>query len=331
MSSSTISLHGQIGRCGHLEVFLGFAKARTLFACSFADVLDEDTGEGYQRPVNRAHSRSFKAYIHRPGSSTIPLTFNLRPNLAKYWVLSRSNNGGAILELDPMTPCMARVDCQHRISEMADSEISLAFMTYVGLEIRSEMALFTVINSKARGLNSSLTDYHESRLIEEAYRDAPHLWIARKLSEDSESPWYKSVRLGGENTSGLYRKTSLRMLQVTIKHALPYLGKAGVSDTSDQYTVIRAYWSAVKIVFPKEWTDHRHHLLTKGIGLYSMTYIMCDILQSLPSQYQDVDGFVHELSRLSGVVDWSSVGEFSNAGGKKGANEVYCHLKDRLK
>jgi len=331
MISDTFKITGQVGRCGHLEVFLGFAKASTLHKCSFADILDEDTGEGYQRPVNRTHSRSFRTYIHRPGTSTIPLTFNLRPSLYRYWTLNRSSGGFAVLELNSIRPSLARVDCQHRINEMADSEISLAFMSYVGLEIRSEMALFTVINSKAKGLNSSLTDYHESRLLEEAYRDAPHLWIARKLSEDPESPWYKAVRFGGENTSGLFRKTSLRMLQATIRYALPFLQKIGIIDPFEQYCSLRSYWNAVRSTFPEEWTDHRHHLLTKGIGLYSMTSLFCDIIQNLPIQYQDTDGYARELQRLEGIVDWSSTGEFSNAGGKKGAHEVFIQIKERMK
>lgn len=331
MSLHPIKLSGMIGYCGHLEVFLGFAKARTLYSCSFADVLNEETGEGYQRPVNRTHSRNFRSYIQRPGTSTIPLTFNLRPSLSRHWTVNRYPNGSASLEIDELSPCLARVDCQHRISEMADSEISFAFMSYIGLEIRDEMALFTVINSKAKGLNSSLTDYHESRLVEEAYRDAPHLWIARKLSEDCESPWYHAVRLGGENTSGLFRRTSLRMLQTAVRHALPALQRVGINDPFDQYAAIRSYWIAVKMIFPKEWSDHRHHLLTKGIGLYSLTSLFCAILPTLPHQYQDQEGYAREVSRLAGLVDWSSTGEFSNAGGKKGANEVFFQLLGRMK
>ena len=57
------------------------------------------------------------------------------------------------------------MDCQHRLGALGDSDVSLAFMSYIGLSLREEMALFTIINSKAKGLSSSLTDFHESNLI----------------------------------------------------------------------------------------------------------------------------------------------------------------------
>ena len=40
---------GILGMSAGREVFLGFAPANLLYALSFADVLDEDTGRGYQR------------------------------------------------------------------------------------------------------------------------------------------------------------------------------------------------------------------------------------------------------------------------------------------
>jgi len=50
---------------------LGFAPASLLHGLSFADVLDERTGRGYQRRFNAQHSLDFRRYIQRPGSATI--------------------------------------------------------------------------------------------------------------------------------------------------------------------------------------------------------------------------------------------------------------------
>src|SRR5438128_1055260 len=79
LMGETFCLHGVVGVAGHKEVLLGFAPAGVLHALSFADVLDEDTGRGYQRRFNAPHSLDFRRYIQRAGTSTIPLTFNLRP------------------------------------------------------------------------------------------------------------------------------------------------------------------------------------------------------------------------------------------------------------
>ena len=109
--NTSISFWGIHGKCGKLDVFLGFAPARTLFTCSFADILNEDTGQGYQRPKNLSHSRNFKHYISQPNTSTIPLTFNLRPNLSKYWHLDKTEKDVAKLTLNPKIPCLAQLDC----------------------------------------------------------------------------------------------------------------------------------------------------------------------------------------------------------------------------
>src|SRR5580698_8551203 len=71
------------------EVFLGFAPANVLHSLSFADVLDENTGRGYQRRFNAAHSLDFRKYIQQEKSSTIPLTLNARERTDGAWRMER--------------------------------------------------------------------------------------------------------------------------------------------------------------------------------------------------------------------------------------------------
>ena len=60
--------------------------------------------------------------------------------------------------------CMAQVDCQHRLGHLADLPIALPFMCFIGLSEREEMEVFSVINSKAKGLSTSLLDFHDAQL-----------------------------------------------------------------------------------------------------------------------------------------------------------------------
>ena len=73
------------GLSAHRQVLLGFAPANLLYRLSFPDILDEDSGRGYQRPFNERHSQDFRRYIKEPDSSTIPLTLNLRPSPKGDW------------------------------------------------------------------------------------------------------------------------------------------------------------------------------------------------------------------------------------------------------
>jgi DGQHR domain-containing protein len=328
--SSLHVIRGCAGMCGSHEVFLGFAPAKILHEVSFADILSEETGEGYQRPRNKNHSQDFKKYIKREGSSTIPLTFNLRKEFHHAWRIEKGKNGSATLYLDQNTRCLAQVDCQHRLGELQDENISLAFMSFIGLDLRGEMAQFVIINSKAKGLLSSLTDYHESNLINDLAVEAPHLYIARRLNEDPESPWFKLIRYGGETTSGLKRRTSFRMMQKAIHRLFSQTKGANLGEIDGMYTIIKNYWKAVEMVFPQEWNDHRHHLITKGVGLHSLTRLLADIVVSGRCTSGSVEEFKNQLSALAERVNWSSKGPFSYAGGQKGVQEVYAVLKEAL-
>src|SRR5882672_4277687 len=180
-------------RCGQLPVVIGAGEARDLAAVSFADVLDDVRQVGYQRQFDPQHSREFRRYIEAPGASTIPLTFNLRGAEGSGWTITPATPGGDVMELAvrvpgaEQPPVMARVDCQHRLGSMGDSPIELSFQCYLGLSPDEEMAIFNVINGKAKGLNSSLLDYHKTKLtpgLETIHLD---LYIAKSLHDDPES------------------------------------------------------------------------------------------------------------------------------------------------
>ena len=330
-NSSFAAIPGVVGKCGGLDVFLGFASARLLYSVSFADVLDEDTGRGYQRPPNKRHSLDFKKYISQPGSSTIPLTFNLRKELKKNWKLKRGKTGRAVLYIDVDSRCLTQVDCQHRLGELSGEGVSLAFMSFIGLDLRSEMAQFVIINSKAMGLTSSLTDYHTTNLLADVATEAPHLFMARRLNEDPASPWFKLIRYGGETTSGLHRRTSFRMMQKAILRWLHQTKGISVGDIDAKYSVIVSFWQAVKDLFPVEWADHRHHLITKGVGLHALTRILGDILLSNDSAETSTEVFRKRLQPLTNrQIDWSSKGPFAHAGGQKGVQEVHAVLREAL-
>lgn len=269
MKNTFFSFTGQVGRCGDREVFLGFANASELSQISFPDILDEVTGMGYQRRFHREHSLEFKRYIQQPGATTIPLTFNLRPDRTG-WKLKRSSNGATLVVNIGTDPVMAQVDCQHRLGYLRESQISFAFMAYIGLSIEEEIEIFRVINGKAKGLSGSLLDFTEARLVEQDLKTArPELFLALVLHEDQRSPWYQRLDLGGNRTTGPLRVASLRTMQ---KAARRFLREAGLSnkDVDDSTaTLVIDFWRAIAVVLSKQWNQPRQHMLGKGIGVYA--------------------------------------------------------------
>src|SRR5713101_4818893 len=126
MDQDWLLIKGMLGHSAGRQVFLGFAAANVLHSVSFADVLDEDTGRGYQRRFNAQHSLDFRKYIQKPNSSTIPLTFNLRPRSDGAWKIQETAGGHAVLEIDDLAgKVLTQVDCQHRLGYLNDVKVEM--------------------------------------------------------------------------------------------------------------------------------------------------------------------------------------------------------------
>lgn len=331
--TATISISGIMGRCGDREVFIGFAPASILAQVSFADLLDESTGKGYQRRFHREHSLEFKRYIQQPNASTIPLTFNLRPDHSDYWKLERksdASNAATLLISANQVQVMAQVDCQHRLGYLGDSPIQFAFMTFIGLTVAEEMDVFRVINGKAKGLSGSLLDFTEARLAADNLSTfKPELYIALRLHEDPRSPWHLRLDLGGKSTVGNKRQASLRTMQNATKR---FLRGAQLAPSTNHDTTARLlidFWTAVSMVLPNEWAAPRTHMLTKGIGVYSLMSLAGVLTREAMQTNRncDLDYFIAKLSDFLHRIDWSHHGPLQGYGGVSGAEAVLALLQ----
>ena len=329
--SRNIKIHGQIGASSNRKVFLGFAPASLLYSISFADVLDEDTRRGYQRRFNPQHSLDFRKYIQQDGSSTIPLTFNLRPSDGA-WKVRELSAASAVLEINSKVgKVLAQVDCQHRLGYLNDVNLELPFMCFLGLTEREEMEVFNIINSKAKGLSTSLLDFHDATLATDLARERPELFIALHLNNNGESPWYRQLDLGGASTSGLMRRASLRTMQKAVKR---FLGQTKIlrhhtADAAAQ--IVLDFWAAVAIVLREAWDSPRQYLINKGVGVYALMGIAADLYLESVEQGCDKRYFVTKLSEFIADIDWSSQGPLKGFGGEGGVNSVLSLIREKRK
>lgn len=318
-----MEVSGLLGRCGGREVFTGFARAADLVAVSFADVLDESTGRGYQRRFSREHSLEFKRYIQSPGATSIPLTFNLRGD-SNSWQLERGPGQTATLKINPEGGrVLAQVDGQHRLGFLQGSPIEFAFMVFLGMSVEEEMEVFRVINGKAKGLSSSLLDFTEARLMgEDLAIEEPELYVALRLHEDPDSPWYRRLNLGGDNTVGTKRIASLRSMRVAVRRLIRSANWKSTPAASRIASLTIDFWRAVQFVLPQQWAVPRNHVIVKGIGVYALMSLAGAFIEEARGQGRepDFDFFVARLSDFADQVDWSNNGPLHGFGGVAGAD-----------
>lgn len=318
------------GVSAHRPVLMGFAPADLLYACSFADILNEDTGQGYQRPFNARHSQDFRRYIKETGSSTIPLTLNLRPPSDGRWLVRESGSAAELVIAEGAGKIMAQVDCQHRLGHLVDLPIMLPFMCFIGLSEREEMEVFSIINSKAKGLSRSLLDYHESQFTTDLAAERPELFVALHLNNVESSPWHRRLNLGGNTTSGLKRIASLRMMQQAAHEFLRATKILKAQPPEVAALTLEAFWQAVAQTLPEAWATPRRYVLTKGIGVYALTRIAADIyLEDREAERgSDTRSFAAALSDFVSLIDWSNEGALKGYGGQGGVKAAVEFLRE---
>ena len=196
-------------------------------------------------------------------------------------------------------------------------------MIFIGMSIREEMEVFNVINSKAKGLNTSLLDFHQTQLEENLIQNKPELYIAMQLNEMIESPWYKQLDLGGNKTVGMKRRASFRTMQRSIKKYLLSVN-AQREDTNIHLNFIINYWKSIHFILNKEWEDSRKHIINKGIGVYALMYVASQLyIESLEKQIEPDLAYVNgQLSDFIKDIDWSNSGPFKGLGGQGGVSEA---------
>jgi DNA sulfur modification protein DndB len=318
-----IVIDGVLGNSAQRQVFIGFAPADILSALSFADVLDEETARGYQRRFNPKHSLDFRKYIQTEGAATIPLTFNLRYSATGTWRLLERDGGAARLEVSAGAgKILAQVDCQHRLGYLNDVRISLPFMFFVGLSIAEEMEVFNIINSKAKGLSTSLLDFHDATLASDLASERPELFIALHLNNVSESPWYRQLDLGGNSTSGLSRRASLRTMQKAIRRFINQSKILLKCNPEVAASTVMDFWSGVSVVLQEQWDNPRRHLINKGVGVYALMAIAADLFGESNGQICDKRFFVNKLSEFASDIDWTTSGPLRGLGGEGGVNSA---------
>jgi DGQHR domain-containing protein len=324
-----IIIEAVLGLSACRRVMTGFAPANLLHGLSFADILDEDTGRGYQRKFNPQHSLDFRKYIQRDGSSTIPLTFNLRPRADDGWSIEELAPPRANLLIRPEAGrVLSQVDCQHRLGYLNDLQVPLPFMCYVGLCEREEMEVFNIINSKAKGLSTSLLDFHDATLANDLASERPELFVALHLNNDSQSPWYRQLDLGGTSTSGLMRRASLRTMQKAVKRFLSQTRILRAHSPATAAQIVLDFWSAAAVVLREAWDNPRHYLVNKGVGVYALMGIAADLYTESLGQGCDKRYFVTKLSEFIGEVDWTTVGPLRGFGGEGGVKSALAVIRD---
>ena len=278
-----------------VSVYRGFAPLCDLADLSSADVYDQKNNPtGTQRDLKPAHARDAYEYVKTKDLGFWPEVFLCarQKNAVTFQPQSDEFPDIGFLEFDlekikkAKEIAISRVDGNHRLF-YADGKTesypkidkAASFCLAYDLSREDEIQLFKDINQNQKPMDTSHLDGIDARLTPEEHlkRRQPELYVARRLSDDSQSPFHGRVFQGGKKCVGV--DIPLRGLKTGIEYMLSRSTQLPrLDDTEAKYRVIRNYLNAFKQWQPKSWTDPKEYITLRGSGLWAVCFIGAHVM-----------------------------------------------------
>ena len=318
-----------------VDVLRGYARLCDLARMSRADVYDQKTNpSGTQRDLSPKHARDAYLYVKTEEFAFWPEIFLCArsQDVISYSAIdSKDGFGHLTVELSSIRATqeilISRVDGNHRLHFAGGDydgytpiEKMVSFCLAYGLTQEEEIKLFRDINNNQRRMSTSHLDNITVRLSAEdaLKRKEPHLYIAKRLSEDTSSPLYGLVYQGGRQIAGV--PVPLRTLRTGINYMMSRPTRLTALDDPDaQYRVIRNYFEAVKKWVPEGWKEPKESLVLRGAGLWGICFIGAEVIDRALGDGKFKSEDMLRILRSGKSWDWSKNGEFKGLSGRGGA------------
>lgn len=296
--------------------YQGNILATIALQATYVKPYDDPSGKGYQRPVDMKRSKDFANYLSQ-GDNALFTPILLNP--AANWEFSA---------YDKLRPSYGRLICkekaslmdgQHRLGgirqyiQETNSDINIPFLAFHCLDDDEEIRLFDTINTKAKGIGTSLSKYLR--------RDSDDLsWIATELLMRNDSPFYSIGSIIGKRTKG--RHITLQNLYRTI-HLLTKDPSVSVLSKEEKLAIGLTYFNSIKEQYSDEWNDYKSYKLTHIVCLDALSIAGSSVLVKCISDHKRVDySAITKTVKKLRKIDWSVDGNLKYVKGMSGSKTL---------
>jgi DGQHR domain-containing protein len=250
----------------------------TLVRLSFVSRRDEDKEVGYQRNLSKQRAAEIAHYLDKEnGCVPNSILVNLESG-AQY------DRKKGILRIPDHPKAAWIIDGQHRMYglKQANTRFDLVVTAFLALDVPSQAKQFKTINSKQKGVPTSLLYDLLDLTKDGTYVQQRGHELAVRLNEDPESPWFQQIDLTGSG-GGLITQT--RVVS-TLESLISDRGALFQYSEEEQYGILRNYFTAIKSIFPSDWANKRS-VLTKALGFSAFLIILPQVLTLTIQRFQD--------------------------------------------
>lgn len=305
--------------------YQGSVSSQVAINFSYSKLFNDPSGKGYQRPINKKRCTDFADYLSQGEDSLYtPILLNAAGNWEFHAYDRQRPSYGRLICRKKAT----LMDGQHRLGgikeyiEETDSTLNVPFLAFHYLDEDEEIKLFDVINTKAKGIGTSLSRYLN--------RDNDDLsWVATNLILKPESPFFSKGTLIGKRTKekhitlqNLYQIVKL----LTKKSNLAKLPKEKILN------ITMFYFNLIKELLPDEWDDYKNYRLTHITCLNALAIVGNELINEnylAKSQQPDSVRIASKLLNL-GEIDWSVSGDLRFVKGVAGTKILARDIRNCL-
>jgi DGQHR domain-containing protein len=281
---------------------------------------------GYQRPEVLSHIAEIRRYLESNNPmipNALVIAFDKRVHFETTATLttgSYGRPGTLIIPIDDTWPDEDKpgwiVDGQQRSAAIREANIDsfpiciTAFITDSDADQRSQFILVNSTKPLPKGLIYELLPATQGTLpgFLQTRRFPAHL--LERLNHDPDSPLHSIIHTPTSPDGVIKDNSILRMLANSISDGALYRfrkAETGEGDIEAMLDMVKAFWTAVRGVFPDAWgLPPRHSRLMHGVGIVSLGFVMDAITDrhsriSVPS----VDEFAGDLTAIKDICRWT--------------------------
>ena len=226
--------------------YLPVMDAKDVFKYSIVSRAEEDN-KGYQRLLSEKRAKDIAQYINDGG--IIPGAI----------ILSAQKNANLTFEdnkiiFEEHDDSFFVIDGQHRLfgSNYAENDIKISVYIFNDLDVIQEVQYFLDVNSKQKGVPSSLRIELTKFLSEPGSKDEIRLKLFNQLNEDSTSPLFNRL----SNTTSVRGK----LTHVPFKQVIdPLLEKEpmNILNFEKKYMLLKNFLEAVETILTDNFGDSK--------------------------------------------------------------------------
>lgn len=308
------------------ELYCFVISAKTLYSIVRINQRDPDKQEGYQRALSPSRVRAIANYIDKgrpiPTALLLALTDDCHFDATAGTIsIPQKPDAGWV------------IDGQHRLAgaHEAKSDIQFAVMAFVGLELPEQIEQFVTINREAKGVPTSLyydllndlpKKLSDSYLAQERASD-----IAKELRTDEDSAFYGRITIQSPKKGELSLTNFVRKVSPLVT---PNKGKLSLYSFGEQVGIIKNFYKALQIVFPKHVRDPKP-LFFSTIGFGALMNALPTVFDLCIKHFaafrtDDVVKVLREIDQFD-FDSWQQLGT-GNAAETQAGNDVRQELID---